>query len=128
MVDLKNAMICWCPADRWEEQRALCEKLGEILPLDAARVMVVEHMGADARSADYLPSSWGACCGSWQRATNAGRLSEMQTLFNRLVHRDGLSVEEVHAAFLNIEEYADKGGALGELVLVSGSGDAACTI
>jgi hypothetical protein len=111
MINLKDAMFCWCSAERWPEWSALCEKDGS-LPREAARVMVVMHLGHDAKDAAYLPSSWGACCDYWGKASNISRFSEMLLLFNRLVHQHGLSVDEVHSAFLNVEEYANKGNAI----------------
>ena len=118
MIELRNAMICWCSADRWHEWKALCERC-EDLPPNAARVLVVEHGSQAAHAANYLPSTLGACCADWREKPDWDLRDEMLLMFNRLTGKqEGLSHEEVHAAFMNIEEYAEL-YAGGRLAIVS---------
>ena len=99
-------MILWNGADEHQEFLDIHRRDHAIE--NPVRVKIVSHLNSRVIQAfDYLSNSVGACFGDWKSYSDEGRAAYILHLFNRLVTKDRLTTEEVHKAFLEIEEYAE---------------------
>jgi hypothetical protein len=104
-MELTEAMLLWnnaadhdCLMSSHKRRRVLSEP--------EVRVKIVRHRGRDTtREYDYLAKSLWACCNDWKPASHEYRLMQMFKMFNELVTKSGLISDEVHRAFLEIDEY-----------------------
>ena len=94
MVKLIDAMILW------DKQH-----------LDSDRgpaVKVVNHTTQEqVQCYRYLTSSVGCCYRNWATVTDLERAACVLSLFNQIVIKDGIPADQVHAAFMEIDEYAE---------------------
>ena len=100
MVALRDAMVLWNSQDYHD--KALKGGVD-----NTVRIKVVPHSSYRSDQFRYLQSSVGACFGGWATAKGAAQAGYIMGLFNRIVTHDGLSADEVHRAFLEIDEYAE---------------------
>ena len=105
MVPLKDAMILWGSRERVDEIRAIPRYAGSD-PKMLVKVVNHSDYAGNERYA-VLPCSSGACSTTWKDATDVGRAGSVLTLFNWLTVKDGISPEEVHNAFMEIDEYRE---------------------
>jgi hypothetical protein len=106
MVALRNTMILWNDADGHDGYLAIQRRWQRIA--SPIRVKVVPHGDRSAIVPfDYLSNSVGACFGGWQTCKDTARAAYIMGLFNRMVTEDGLTSDEVHKAFMEIDEYAE---------------------
>lgn len=68
-------------------------------------VKVLPRLGEDLEPYWYLGNSTGACCGGWASADPQKLATMLLALFNLLVARDGVPIDEASSEFLRIEEY-----------------------
>lgn len=88
-----EAMIAWTPK-------------GSNFGGTAGKVIVVPHPDYGDRAHDYMRTA-GACWGYWRDLSSDQRLARMLLEFNTIVVRDGIAPAVAHAAFLEIDEYAE---------------------
>ena len=106
-MKLIDTMICWCSQERWDDFRNFALRDGT-LPDDEPRIIAVDKRDPrQIERANYLPSSLLAKGGNWIEVSDDQRVCQLFILFNELVTMNGLSVDEVHNAFLAIDEYRD---------------------
>jgi hypothetical protein len=106
MVALEKTMILWNSADEHPEYLSIHRD--RHLVENPVRIKAVSQQDSLAiTSFDYLSNSVGSCFLGWQTCKDTARSAYIMGLFNRIVTEDGLSSEEVHKAFMEIDEYAE---------------------
>lgn len=90
-MKLRNAMVLWNDNSSLTHQR---------------EIMVVEH-GRNNHEYDYLYKSDCACMAGWKTSSDIDRIVHLFILFGRIILEAGISSDEVHKAFLSIDEYRE---------------------
>ena len=105
MVKLEDTMVLWGSEERVDAIRAIPRYANT----DATTLVKVVHHSDYAGNEKYafLPCSSGACSSSWEEASDVARAGSLLTLFNWLTVKDGITPEDVHTAFLEIDEYRE---------------------
>jgi len=68
---------------------------------------VVQHppSESDRRAFRHLTKSMGACCAGWRATSDVARAAHAMLLFQQMIVRDKISAQDVHEAFMAIDEY-----------------------
>lgn len=92
---LKDAMFLWRKIEE-----------GDSIPF-GTYAKVVQHpiSESDRVSFRWLTKSMGACCAGWRETTDLARAAHALTLFQQMVIRDKINAQDVHEAFMAIDEY-----------------------
>lgn len=98
-VKLEDAMILWNDD---------LDKKSWVNPSNACRIKVVNHADFEGnKKFDYLSKSLGACGSEWRRTSDVARAGFIMSLFNVIVNQHRLMADEVHEAFMEIDEYKE---------------------
>ena len=95
MVYLRDAMVLWSKIDHEKDKSFPNIKV------------VAQGQSREIKRYDYLSSSSGSCFAKWSVASDVDRAGFIMALANIIAARGKISFDEIHKAFLEIEEYKE---------------------